>query len=129
MPFQNQPYPWSRDSIVESAPRRSGVYGLYSALWIYIGEADDLRERFMEHFNGDSPCTRRYVPTYFVFELIDNRSARGSRYRAAVAHLLKVHNFEPAGDTKTLRWFLRRGAPKALAMRVRDAIDSRVALS
>jgi hypothetical protein len=57
------------------------------------------------------------------------RIPRGSRYRATVAHLLKLHNFEPVGDTKTLRWFLRRGAPHALAMRVRDAIDSRVALS
>ena len=53
------------------------------------------------------------------------RIPRGSRYRAAVAHLLKVHNFEAAGDTKTLRWFLRRDA---LAMRVREAVDSRVAL-
>jgi excinuclease UvrABC nuclease subunit len=84
MPFENQPYPWSRDSVVENAPRRSGVYGLYSALWIYIGEADDLRERIMEHFNGDSPRITRYVPTYFVFELIDNRTARESRYRELV---------------------------------------------
>ena len=56
------------------------------------------------------------------------RIPRGSRYRAAVAHLLKVHNFEPAGDTKTLRWFLRRDAPQALAMRVREAVESRVAV-
>jgi hypothetical protein len=85
MPFENQPYPWSRDSVVENAPRRSGVYGLYSALWIYIGEADDLRERFMEHFNGDGPCTRGYVPTYFVFELIDNPLCSATRMCAAAA--------------------------------------------
>jgi hypothetical protein len=94
MPFENQPYPWSRDSVVENVPRRSGVYGLYSALWIYIGEADDLRERFMEHFNGESPCTRRYVPTYFVFELIDNRSARESRYRELVRQHVPSCNVE-----------------------------------
>ena len=94
MPFENQPYPWSRDSVVENVPRRSGVYGLYSALWIYIGEADDLRERFMEHFNGESPCTRRYVPTYFVFELIDNRSARESRYRELVRQHGPICNVE-----------------------------------
>ena len=94
MPFENQPYPWSRDSVVENVPRRSGVYGLYSALWIYIGEADDLRERFMEHFNGKSPCTRRYVPTYFVFELIDNRSARESRYRELVRQHGPICNVE-----------------------------------
>jgi excinuclease UvrABC nuclease subunit len=94
MPFENQPYPWSRDSVVENVPRRSGVYGLYSALWIYIGEADDLRERFMEHFNGESPCTRRYVPTYFVFELIDSRSARESRYRELVRQHGPICNVE-----------------------------------
>jgi excinuclease UvrABC nuclease subunit len=94
MPFENQPYPWSRDSIVENVPRRSGVYGLYSALWIYIGEADDLRERFMEHFNGDSRCTRRYVPTYFVFELIDNRTGRASRYRELVRQHGPICNVE-----------------------------------
>ena len=94
MPFENQPYPWSRDSVVENVPRRSGVYRLYSALWIYIGEADDLRERFMEHFNGDSPCTSRYVPTYFVFELIDNRSARESRYRELVRQHGPICNVE-----------------------------------
>ena len=94
MPFENQPYPWSRDSVVENVPRRSGVYGLYSALWIYIGEADDLRERLMEHFNGDSSCTRRYVPTYFVFELIDNRSALESRYRELVRQHGPICNVE-----------------------------------
>ena len=40
MPFESTPYPWGRDSVVENAPHRSGIYGLYSALWIYIGEAD-----------------------------------------------------------------------------------------
>jgi excinuclease UvrABC nuclease subunit len=94
MPIENQPYPWSRDSVVENAPRRSGVYGLYSALWIYIGEADDLRERFMEHFNGDSRCITRYVPTNFVFELIDNRSARASRYRELVRQHDPICNVE-----------------------------------
>jgi hypothetical protein len=53
------------------------------------------------------------------------RIPRGSRYREAVAHLLKAHNFEAVGDTKTLRWFLRRDAPRALATRVRDAVDRR----
>jgi excinuclease UvrABC nuclease subunit len=94
MPFENQPYPWSRDSVVENSPRRSGVYGLYSALWIYIGEADDLRERIMEHFNGDSPRITRYVPTYFVFELIDNRTARESRCRELVRQHGPVCNAE-----------------------------------
>jgi hypothetical protein len=54
------------------------------ALWIYIGEADDLRERLMKHFDGDSPCIARYAPTRFVFELIDDPTAREARYRELV---------------------------------------------
>jgi len=53
-----------------------------------------LRQRFMEHFNGDSPCMRRYAPTYFVFELIDNRSARESRYRELVRQHGPICNVE-----------------------------------
>ncbi|MDQ6916221.1 MAG: hypothetical protein M3023_00190 [Pseudomonadota bacterium] len=52
------------------------------------------------------------------------RIPRGSRYREAVQHLLKAHDFEEIGDTKTLRWFLRRRAPPALAKRIREAVNS-----
>lgn len=52
------------------------------------------------------------------------RIPRGSRYRAAVQHLLKAHDFEEIGETKTLRWFLRKRAPAALAMRVRNAVGA-----
>ncbi len=52
------------------------------------------------------------------------RIPRGSRYRAAVQHLLTAHDFEEIGETKTLRWFLRRRAPPALARRVREAVTS-----
>ena len=48
----------------------------------------------MEHFDCDSPCTRRYVPTYFVFELIDNRSTRESRYRELVRQHGPICNVE-----------------------------------
>ena len=84
MPFENNPHAWTRDSVIENAPHRAGVYGLYSALWIYIGEADDLGERLLKHFNGDNPCITRYGPSRFVFELIDNRTAREARYREFV---------------------------------------------
>jgi hypothetical protein len=57
------------------------------------------------------------------------RIPRGSRYRAAVQHLLTAHDFEGVGDTKTLRWFLRRSAPLALASRVRDAVNGHAQLN
>ena len=98
MSFENQPHPWSHDSVVENAPRRSGVYGLYSALWIYIGEADDLRQCLMEHSNGDNPCIARYAPTHFVFELIDNPTARKARYRELVRQHGPVCNAKEASQ-------------------------------
>jgi hypothetical protein len=57
------------------------------------------------------------------------RIPRGSRYRAAVAHLLKAHRFEMIGDTKSLRWFLRQDAPAALSARVRDAVGGHAELA
>jgi hypothetical protein len=57
------------------------------------------------------------------------RIPRGSRYRAAVEHLLKAHNFELIGDTKSLRWFLRHDAPVAVSMRVRDAVNGHAQLN
>jgi hypothetical protein len=44
----------------------------------------DLGERLMKHFDGDSPCIARYGPSRFVFELIDEPTAREARYRELV---------------------------------------------
>jgi hypothetical protein len=41
-------FQWNRESIMLNAPEGSGVYGLFSALWIYIGEAENMRERLLE---------------------------------------------------------------------------------
>ncbi len=35
-------FQWNCDSIILNAPEGSGVYGLFSALWIYIGEAENI---------------------------------------------------------------------------------------
>ncbi len=52
------------------------------------------------------------------------RIPRGSRYAAAVQHLLKPFGFAAAGDTAQLRWFLRRNAPAAVAVRVNSALGA-----
>ena len=49
-------YRFQRESILLNAPESSGVYGLFSALWIYIGEAENLRARLLEHLDGENPC-------------------------------------------------------------------------
>ncbi len=53
-----------------NAPRTSGVYGLFNGTeCIYIGEADNMFRRLMEHlFEEDTPLKRR-GPTGFVFEI------------------------------------------------------------
>src|SRR6266478_9963411 len=63
-------YRFQRESILLNAPESSGVYGLYSALWIHIGEADDIRERLLEELFSDDPCIRTYQPSGFAFELV-----------------------------------------------------------
>lgn len=57
------------------------------------------------------------------------RIPRGSRYRAAVHHLLLPHEFAAVGDTTHMRWFLRAGAPQALKTKIRDMVGSRPALN
>jgi hypothetical protein len=52
------------------------------------------------------------------------RIPRGSRYSAAVQHLLKPFGFDHAGDTMHLRWFVRRNAPATVAARVSGALGS-----
>jgi hypothetical protein len=63
-------YRFQRESILRKAPESSGVYGLYSALWIRIGEADNIRARLLEELSSDDPCIRTYQPSGFAFELV-----------------------------------------------------------
>ena len=51
------------------------------------------------------------------------RIPRASRYSSIVQHLLGSYDFDHAGDTTHLRWFIRRGAPPALVARVRGGIS------
>ena len=45
-PFKENLYSSLRfqlDSVMTNAPEASGVYGLFNALWVYIGETDNIR--------------------------------------------------------------------------------------
>lgn len=89
MPFAETRYGrylFQRESIVRNAPKASGVYGLFSAFWIYIGEADDLQARILEHLDGDDPCIVRFQPSGFAFELASPRD-RPSRQKQLVKEL------------------------------------------
>jgi hypothetical protein len=63
-------YKLQRDSILLNAPEESGIYGLFSALWIFVGEADNIRAQLLEHLSEDDPSMRRYQPSGFAFEVV-----------------------------------------------------------
>jgi hypothetical protein len=76
-------YKWDRETIIATAPEASGVYGLYNAIWIYVGEADNIRARLLEHLAGDNPWINHYGPSGFAFELVPAQ-VRHDRYRELV---------------------------------------------
>jgi hypothetical protein len=82
---------FARESIELNAPESSGVYGLFSALWIYVGEADNIRARLLEHFDGDDhdPCIAHHQPTGFAFELIPPAD-RSRRQEQLIKELLPI---------------------------------------
>ncbi len=47
-----------------------GVYGLFKqGVWIYVGKGD-IRQRLLDHLNGDNPCISNQQPTHWVDEVI-----------------------------------------------------------
>ena len=95
-------YLFQRESIVLKAPESSGVYGLYTALWIFIGEAENIRARLLEHLAGDNKCINQRQPSGFAFELVspDNRGRRRDELINELAPVCKnerSHN-APAHD-------------------------------
>ncbi len=70
---------FQRESILKNAPESPGVYGLFSAFWIYIGEAENVRARLLQHLKGDDPCIVHYRPSGFAFELTSPDQLQGRR--------------------------------------------------
>ena len=52
------------------------MYGLYNALWVYIGQASNLRAQMLGHLYGDNPCIVHYQPSGFAFELVSPQGRR-----------------------------------------------------
>lgn len=100
-------YKWDRESVIAKAPEASGVYGLYNAIWIYVGEADNIRARLLEHLAGDNPCINHYGPSGFAFELVPAQ-VRHERYREL------ARQAEPICDRKSFAAKVRRGVPVAV---------------
>ena len=82
-------YRFEHESIVTNAPESSGVYGLYRAFWIFIGEAENIRTRLLRHLAGDNPCINQHRPSGFAFELVSAEDHGRRRDEL-------IHNLEPA---------------------------------
>jgi hypothetical protein len=70
MPFQNQtPRPFTQLDIQMLKPGQIGVYGIYrNGLWVYIGQGD-IKNRLLDHVNGDNPTILLHKPTHWVAEI------------------------------------------------------------
>jgi hypothetical protein len=70
MPFDNdQPWVFNRQGIESFGSSQTGVYAIYNAQeWIYIGRGD-IRQRLLDHFNGDIPSIGTHAPTHFRAEV------------------------------------------------------------
>lgn len=67
MPFPNQtPRAFTKENILAINSGQMGCYGLYrQGVWVYVGRGD-IRQRLLDHFNGDNPCITRERPTHYV---------------------------------------------------------------
>jgi hypothetical protein len=66
MPFPTQtPHPFTRAGVEWLNSGQTGVYGIFrEGLWIYVGKADDLRARLLQHLgNAD---ILKHSPTHYV---------------------------------------------------------------
>jgi hypothetical protein len=77
MPFpQQSPTAFTRREIEAIKPNQSGVYGLFrQGISVYVGKGD-IRQRLLDHFNGDNPCITRQGPTHFRTEVTANMDER-----------------------------------------------------
>jgi hypothetical protein len=82
---------WSESSIEANAPQSSGVYAIYSAVWIYIVESNDIQRSLLEHWSGDKACITRAIPTSFTFEVC-NLAERVQRQAALIARFRPLCN-------------------------------------
>lgn len=90
------PHAFSIGSVRAQAPAASGVYGITNRNeWIYIGEADNIRDRLMEHLADDlGSDIHSHAPTGFAFELCD-RGARADRQDRLVQQYEPICNRRP----------------------------------
>lgn len=67
MPFSNSwKRAWTRDAILALREGAFGVYGIFRGdECVYVGKGD-LRDRLMDHLNGDNPGITKSKPSWWT---------------------------------------------------------------
>ncbi|OFX80136.1 MAG: hypothetical protein A2X20_00295 [Bacteroidetes bacterium GWE2_40_15] len=72
---QQQPRRFCRADIETINVDQIGVYGIFlQGIWVYIGKGD-IRQRLLDHLNGDNPKILSWKPTHWVAEVIKGDSS------------------------------------------------------
>ena len=71
MPFENYVVrTFTAASIHQFAPAAPGVYGISNSReWIFIGEADNIQAKLLEHRSGQNTSLLQRDPKGFTFEV------------------------------------------------------------
>jgi len=73
---KQEPRLFTQDTVETLNKDQYGVYGLFKPdTWVYVGKGD-IRQRLLDHLNGDNPCIVREKPTHYVAEVIKNADDR-----------------------------------------------------
>lgn len=77
MPFPKQESRlFTRAGIERLSPNQIGVYGIFrDGAWIYVGRGD-IRQRLLDHLNGDNPRITREKPTHYLALVTTDNEAR-----------------------------------------------------
>lgn len=91
MPFAEQtPRAFSRQNVERLKPKQFGVYGLYRRdAWIYVGKGD-IRQRLLDHLNGNNASITLENPTHWVDEVINGDPS--VREKVLIAELNPICN-------------------------------------
>lgn len=70
MPFiEQEPRHFNLESIEHLKPNQNGVYGILRGNKLIYIDKGDIRERLLDHLNGDNLCILKENPTHFVAEV------------------------------------------------------------
>lgn len=77
---------FTKQDVEALRPNQTGVYGIFnSSKWIYVGKGD-IRQRLLDHLNGDKPCILNAGPTHWVGEVLSD-PVMSNREKELIAEL------------------------------------------